>query len=478
MRLFHYTILCGLALMGLALGSRAEEATRSGSAEPVATPTAAAPTGTAALMAAWTSTAGLDPNNGISGQDRKPVVELATGVHPVKVVKTDGKWQLTRDGKPYSIKGVGGDSEFDRLVQMGGNSVRIWGIDGKTGITLNECAKRDLTVLLGYWVGQKKVGFRSDDPATQKNMLEEFKRVVKIYKDHPAVLAWAIGNEMENGNDTPALWKSIQELAKACHEIDPNHPTMTVVAEMGGSHAKMIHELCPDIDIVGINSYAGGPSVGERYLKQVPGGQAKPYVITEFGPPGQWEYWIKTSFGTVTEMTSTEKVKWYKDTYEKTILGHSECLGGYAFLWGFKPEATVTWYGMFLPDGRKTGAVDAMQELWSGKKTDAPCPVLKKISLNGGDSVEAGATLNASVDANDPGGGKLTYEWTMHGEMSMGTTEPGTPPPPSFPDAIQKNGEPQVTLKMPAQGGTYRIYCYVRNDRGGAATGTLTVRVK
>ena len=311
---------------------------------------------------------------------------------------------------------------------MGGNSVRIWGIDAKTGVTLNECAERNITVLLGYWVGQKKVGFHSDDPATQKNMLEEFKRVVKIYKDHPAVLIWAIGNEMENGNDTPALWKSIQELAKACHELDPNHPTMAVVAEMGGTHTRMIHELCPDVDIVGINSYAGGGNVGERYLRQCPPGQAKPYVITEFGPPGQWE-WGKTGFGAVNELTSTEKVTWYKRTLDGTILGHpNECLGGYAFLWGCKPEATVTWYGMFLPDGSKTAAVDLMQEVWSGKKTDAPCPVLNKIAINGPDQVAAGATVTASVEASDPKGGKLKYEWALHSEMGQGTSEATAPP--------------------------------------------------
>jgi hypothetical protein len=470
MRRIHIGILCGLALFGFGLTSCVQSAT---------TATDGAATAPAVTTSsAWTSTVGLDPNNGISGQDRPPVVPLATGVHPVKLTKTDGKWQLLRDGKPYFIRGVGGDSELDRLVEMGGNSIRIWGLDAKTAVTLNECAKRDITVLLGYWVGQKKVGFRSDDPATQKNMLEEFKRVVKTYKDHPAVLAWAIGNEMENGNDTPALWKSIQELAKAAHEIDPNHPTVTVVAEVGGRHISMIHELCPDIDIVGINSYAGGGNVGDRYLRQCPAGQGKPYVITEFGPPGQWE-WGKTRFGAVNELTSTEKVSWYKRTMDGTILGHpNECLGGYAFLWGYKPEATITWYGMFLPDGSKTAAVDYLQEMWTGKKTDAPSPVMKKIAISGSNEVAPGASVQVSVEASDPSGGKLKYEWAVHGEMGLGTSEATAPTPPAFPDAVQKNGEPQVTLKMPAAGGTYRVYCYVRNEKGGAAVGSLPISVR
>ena len=79
---------------------------------------------------------------------------------------------------------------------------------------------------------------------------------------------------------------------------------MTVIAEVGGNKVANLHKYCPDIDIVGINSYAGGQNVGDRYLKQVLAGTAKPYIITEFGPPGQWEYWSKTAFKALNEMTS------------------------------------------------------------------------------------------------------------------------------------------------------------------------------
>ena len=44
------------------------------------------------------------------------------------------------------------------------------------------------------------------------------------------------------------------------------------------------------------------------------------------------------------------------------------CLGTYAFKWGHKQEATPTWFGMFLPDGRRTPAIDTMTELWSGHR--------------------------------------------------------------------------------------------------------------
>ena len=70
------------------------------------------------------------------------------------------------------------------------------------------------------------------------------------------------------------------------HEIDPKHPAMTVIAEIGDKKVQKIHQYCPDIDAIGINSYGGGPSLAARY--RAAGGK-KPFVVTEFGPPGTWE---------------------------------------------------------------------------------------------------------------------------------------------------------------------------------------------
>jgi hypothetical protein len=427
---------------------------------------------------------------GCTTQHRADGPQKSGGPVKVEVRKTaDGKWELLRGGKPYFVKGGGSEPENfagqtihsrEVLVGDGGNSIRLWGVDANTRKELDEDEKQGVTVALGYWVGHKKDGFKADDPATVKQQLEEFKQVVRTYRNHPAVLVWGIGNEMENGNDTPALWASVEDLAKAAHELDPNHPTMTVIAEVGGSKVANIHKYCPDIDIVGINSYAGGQNVGDRYLKQVPAGTAKPYIITEFGPPGQWEYWSRTTFGALNEMSSTEKATWYRNSYQKTVLGHpGECLGSYAFYWGNKVEATATWYGMFLPDGSKLAATDTMQELWTGKSPKYLCPVIKKLAINGSNEVSSGDTVKASVDASDPQGDKLKYEWVMYRELgTYNIQEPGAGAGQAFTEAIGQNGEPQVSVKMPGMNGAYRIYCYVRNEHGAAAAGSLPVLVK
>jgi hypothetical protein len=393
----------------------------------------------------------------------------------VKLVENGGKWQLLRDGKPYFIKGGGGGGPKDVLAQCGGNSFRTWGIGASTPSELDQAQRLGLTVTLGYWLGHKEQGFDYGNAAAVKRQFESVKKAVEQYKDHPALLAWALGNEMENRDGSPAMWNAIQELARMVHQVDPSHPTMTVIAEIGKDKVGKIQEICPDIDIIGINSYGGGPSLAARYRQA---GGKKPYVITEFGPPGTWEIHMN-EFGAAPELTSTEKAERYRETYRKSVLGAPDlCLGSYAFTWGYKIEATSTWYGTFLPDGHRLAAVDALQELWTGKLPAVRCPVIETLAVHGKQQVARGEKVRASVSVASPRGEPAKIEWALFREQANYNVEgTGVKAAPSFPEAIETNGEPEVVVTMPKSGGVYRLYCYLRNAHGGAAVGSLPIKV-
>ncbi len=115
------------------------------------------------------------------------------------------------------------------------------------------------------------------------------------YRNHSALLLWGLGNEMEGygKGDNAAIWSAVNDLALLVKELDPHHPTMTVVAEIAGDRVSSIHRLCPAIDVAGINSYGGASSLAQRYRDA---GGTKPYILTEFGPPGFWEV-AKTPWG-------------------------------------------------------------------------------------------------------------------------------------------------------------------------------------
>ena len=314
----------------------------------------------------------------------------------VRIVAENGRWQMLRDGQPYFIKGGGGNvGAMKSLAAAGGNSIRLWG-DYHLGEALDAAQKAGLTVTAGFWLGQVRQGFDWSDAESLAKQREHIRATVLKYKDHPALLVWALGNEMEDAQGkNGAVWTAINSLAVMVHELDPQHPTMTVIAEIGGDKVKNIHRLCPEIDIVGINSYAGAVSVGERYKKA---GGTKPYILTEYGPAGVWESG-KDANGAFSEPTSTAKAAAYRASYESGVLGQpGVCLGSYVFLWGQKQEVTSTWFSMFLGDGARLAAVDTLQEIWTGKVPANRCPEMKSLVIDGAASGEPCATLRAKLD--------------------------------------------------------------------------------
>jgi hypothetical protein len=407
--------------------------------------------------------------------DRPVRAAAGGGAIKTEVVKSGSGWVLMRGGKPYLVKGVGGDASKPLLATSGGNSFRTWGVGGDTQGQLDEAQKDGLTVTLGIWLGQEGRGFNYNDAAAVARQLESVKGSISRFKDHPALLIWALGNEMEGSGDNPNMWKAIDDMAVAAKKIDPNHPTMTVVAELGGKKVQNFMKYCPNVDILGINSYAGGASAGQRYKAN---GGTKPFLITEYGPPGTWETG-KNAWGASVEMTSTEKGECYRKTWVGNVEGQKDhCLGGYAFLWASKQEATATWFGMLLPDGNKLEAVDTMAELW-GKPSKNRCPQIKSLKLQGGATVKAGDTVKATVDAADPEKDPLRYQWVLRRDAKTGNAGGASEPTqPTFPTAIATSTDHEVEVKMPTEAGSYRLFVYIYDGKGSAAVGNLLVRVQ
>lgn len=405
---------------------------------------------------------------GMQAADGKPSV--------VKIVEENGAFHLMRNGAPYLIKGGGGDGSKKLLHDSGGNSCRTWGADD-LGAQLDEAQRLGLTVTVGIWLGHKEHGFDYNNADQVAAQYEMAKKAILRYKDHPAVLMWGIGNEMEvseNGANA-ATWSAINNIAAMAKRLDPNHPTMTVIAEIGGERVKNINRLCPDIDIIGINSYGGGPSIATRY-KQA--GGTKPYVLTEYGPPGVWETG-KNDFGAAPELSSTAKAALYRKTWDSAIAGQNLCLGGYAFTWGYKQEATATWFGMLLPDGSKLGAVDALTEAWTGKPPADRCPELKSLKIEGSDQVEAGATVKATLDVTDPDGDPLKVDWVLQSENGrMNSNGDKENAPPIYADAIVHGGNSGAEVRMPKFSGIYRLFAYVHDNHQGAAVANVPLLVK
>jgi Beta-galactosidase/beta-glucuronidase len=429
-----------------------------------------------AMALAGLALAALAPR--CAAADPQEAATARSGPVPVRVVREGARWTLLRGGAPYYVKGAGGSDRLEVLKQSGGNSIRGWGAEN-AGRDLDAAQAQGLTMTVGIWLGHKQHGFKYDDPEMVRRQLETAREVARKHKDHPALLLWGVGNEMEGDGKDDNVWKAVEEVARAIKQIDPNHPTMTVVAEIGegGIKAKKVAELCPSVDILGVNSYGGLASLPKR-LKEA--GWTKPYIVTEFGPNGPWEVG-KSSWGAALEPNSTEKGAIYLRNYESGIGSQKGwCLGSYAFLWGEKFEATATWFGMFLPGGmERLAPVDAMHYAWNGKWPATRVPELVTFESSvGKKEITPGSQQQVTCAAKSDL--PLTYHFEIRPDTEGPSSfEPGQKPkdvveglfPPPGPNGVQ-------TFRAPEKPGAYRLFVYVRDTRGGAATANVPFLVQ
>ena len=174
---------------------------------------------------------------------------------------------------------------LEALKEAGGNSIRTWGEDDLEPL-LDRAHELGLTVTVGIWLGQERQGFNYADPGSVRREVEKARGFFRRYRRHPALLMWGLGNEMEGSGDNPVIWRTVNEIARIARTEDPNHPTMTVIAEAGGRKIAQYLSLCPDVDVLGINSYAGLPTLPKRLADAGHGPPLRHHRVRPAGPLG------------------------------------------------------------------------------------------------------------------------------------------------------------------------------------------------
>lgn len=411
-------------------------------------------------------------------QAGKPVP--ATTAIKVEVRMVDSSYRLFRDGQPYFIKGAGGSGYPARIAAYGGNSIRTWGSrDGQR--ILDTAHKYGLTVLMGLGLTPERHHFNYDDSAAVRRQFDQVKAEVLKYKDHPAVLAWGIGNELNLQYQNPKVWNAVNDIAKMIHEVDPHHPASTVLAGINKREVDYIKAQCPDIDILSINTYGGLASLPAQ-VRNV--GWEGPYMVTEWGPTGHWEG-LQTAWKQPIEETSSEKAAVYKSRYEYSVeRDQKKCLGSYVFLWGQKQERTPTWYGLFTEKGEESEVMDVMQFLWTGSWPVNRAPHIYSLQLEkkkAADNIYLKPNVNYTAISAviDPENDKLTYRWEVLAEPSK-VSEGGDfeDRPKPIDNAISNSANGRATLKAPQKEGAYRIFVYATDGNNNVATANIPFYIR
>ncbi len=431
---------------------------------------------------------GAEKHWGLFGIDRRPK-EVVASLYPERVAHAgsvvtlhpDGEgWQMRRNGVPYRVHGVGGLWNLERAASLGANSIRTWGEDAWPE-AFAAAERLGMTVLAGVWLSHDPKDF--DDEAYLEKKRKEVDALARRYAQHPQLLAWSLGNEFHLEVNTPKAWRFVEELAQIIRRHDRHHPISTATAHSPPEVLDMIVAHAPSVDLLSVNSYAGLPAVTRDIGRSRFRG---PFLITEWGPNGHWETG-NTPWGRPLEQLGAEKSALYREraAYMATL---PACLGSYVFLWGQKQERTPTWYGMFVEDrpelglrGEATGAVDVMEEVWTGRPPDNRAPLLESLTLNGKAAadfvvLEPGAPFEAVATASDPDGDPLTWVWELMEEpkiLSKAGEPEARPPRVGVPLEID-NGH--VRARAPAAG-EYRLFVYALDGRGKVGTANIPFKI-
>ena len=148
-----------------------------------------------------------------------PPLLFSQAVHVEVKINEHGQYRLYRGGSEYYIKGGGGSEQWDELARIGGNSVRTWSTDNAKEM-LDKAHALGLTVMMGLWMQHERHGFDYDDKPKVQAQLEYFRKIVMEIKDHPALLLWGIGNEVDLFYTNTNVWKAVNDVAKMIHELD------------------------------------------------------------------------------------------------------------------------------------------------------------------------------------------------------------------------------------------------------------------
>jgi hypothetical protein len=190
-------------------------------------------------------------------------------------------------------------ADFPLIHKLGANTIRTFNLMNSTATAsqvlkaLDDAQANGLYVIMGYSPNVFQT-FASQQAIIQSEVLTS----VANYKNHPAVLMWAIGNEVNlaqpNGGDpnwsTP--WNNfLNTLAGQIKALDPNHPISTTEGEIPGvwgfSLANPVLQAddghMTNLDIWGFNIYRGKTFEGMIQALTTSTMTVKPIFMSEFG---------------------------------------------------------------------------------------------------------------------------------------------------------------------------------------------------
>jgi beta-galactosidase len=209
-----------------------------------------------------------------------------------------------REGKGWASEPEDVAADEAMMREMGVTGIRL--THYQHGQPIHDLADRDGLVL---WdeiplVSQWTLGDSLQPTAAlRENARQQLREQIAQNYNHPAVVTWSIGNEIDFGNSMPGFVGSrrgapdplplLKELNQLAHELDPDRPTtLATCCEARSSGPNTTVPITAAVtDLSGANRYYGwyydkpsdlGPHLDELHRRR----PSQPMAVTEYGAGG------------------------------------------------------------------------------------------------------------------------------------------------------------------------------------------------
>ena len=393
----------------------------------------------------------------------------------VYISKDQNGFHLYRNGTPFRIRGAAGNDYLNSLAEIGANTIRIY--DSINEAILDRAHQNNLAVIIDIALPKytREYNFYEERENILK-LKDSVKILVNKYKDHPALLFWNLGNEL----DYPLVLRknsfinTFNELIDIIHTEDPDHPVGTSLIP-SRTQTLSLHFHSPQLDLIGFNAFGNLQMIKPLMKKIALATNVLPYYISEYGTNGPWEE-TRTTWMVPIEQTSTKKSEQHLDLYNLYIRSDKESLGDLAFFWGQKQEHTHTWFSIFDDQGRKTQVYYSLKSLWGLpiNENDLP-PQINYMLINNQGAYDnliystseiktAQIILESKIDTT------YQFKWEVfHEGWNYNQTERENRPI-RLPINIIDKKDNSLTFSVPDKEGPYRIFGYVYDGKGNFAT--------
>lgn len=422
------------------------------------------------------------------GITKESGTELTNESATVFIKKTEQGFQLIRNGSPFYIKGAAGNSHFKELADMGGNTLRLY---DTTNIQsrLDEALKHGLAVIVDIPVPPYS-RYNYLDEEENRILKQKVKELVQKNRDHPALLMWNLGNEV---NYPKVHWKDLirenkskirfikkfNELIDIVKIGDKNHPVSTSKWNIGIGHYASFRIFSPGIDIISFNVFGDTKNINKKINQYYFLFGKFPFYVSEFGPDGWWmqepQY---TSWRSPIEPTSAKKAEQIRSRYQ-LIENNKNCLGSLLFFWGNKYECTHTWFSLFKEEF-KSEILMEVERLWKESDNQPNFVGLEYMLVEGKGAADnlifkPDELKNAELKLNVDGYENITIKWEIYPDVwyqgwneEKYNTKKLDPPAPVECFINAKNNT--ASFITPGKEGPYRIFAYVYDKDGYFAT--------